>query len=164
MPPRQPQSTDSSEGSDRGLRFTGIRWGDPLLWIALAAGPVVWVGMAWLLAPELDPAWPLAAPGIFLLGVVAYPVLEEVVFRGLIQDWIGRKLRHKLGPISLANVLTSLLFAMAHLLRQPWHWATLVFIPSLVFGYFRERHATLGTPILLHAFYNLGPIWLFWGP
>lgn len=163
MPPRQPPSTESDGSRAGGLRFTGIRWGDPLLWIALAAGPVAWAGMAWLLRPELDPAWPLAAPGLFLLGILVYPVLEEIVFRGLVQDAIRNRLAQRLGPLSLANLITSVLFAAAHLLRQPLHWAALVIFPSLVFGFFRERHDTLGTPILLHAFYNLGPVWLFWG-
>jgi membrane protease YdiL (CAAX protease family) len=30
-----------------------------------------------------------------------------------------------------------------------------VFVPSLVFGHFRERHESLVTPMLLHSFFNL---------
>ncbi len=145
------------------LRFTGIRQGDPLLWIALAAGPVGWLGMSLVLSPEPDWTWPLHAPWVFLLPVLVYPVLEEIVFRGLIQDALARLMAWRLGPLTVANLITSVLFAAAHLIHQPPVWAALVFFPSLVFGYFRERHDTLGTPILIHVFYNLGAVYLFWG-
>jgi membrane protease YdiL (CAAX protease family) len=45
---------------------------------------------------------------------------------------------------------------MAHLINQPPLWAASVFFPSLVFGYFKDRHQTVVTPFLLHAWYNAG--------
>lgn len=139
---------------------------DAQLWWALAAALPVWGGLA-LWYPVSDPAWPLALPGTFLLLVLVYPVLEELVFRGLLQGallarpWGSRRW----GPLSRANLLTALAFVALHTLYQPLGWALAVLAPALVFGYFRERHGTVLTPIVLHVVYNAGFFWLFgpWG-
>lgn len=92
-----------------------------------------------------------------------WPALEETVFRGLIQGWLleqpwGWK---GLGGISVANGITSLLFAALHLVAHPLLWAAAVSIPSLIFGYFRERHGRLASPIALHCLYNAGYFLLY---
>lgn len=99
-----------------------------------------------------------------LLVVLLSPVLEEVVFRGGLQGWLQQKraMQYRLlGTISLANLLTSFFFAGMHLFRQPPLWAALIIMPSLVFGWAKERHQTLLSPIVLHISYNAGFIWLF---
>ncbi|UCC57441.1 MAG: JDVT-CTERM system CAAX-type protease [Gammaproteobacteria bacterium] len=137
-------------------------WQDLLFWLALAAGPVCWLALYLLLQPELQPAWPLASPLAYLLPVLLYPVLEEIVFRGLIQELVHDYLSARVfGPLSAANLITSVLFAGMHLFTQPPLWAALVFFPSLVFGFFKDRYQSLTTPILLHVFYNAGYLWLF---
>jgi len=89
--------------------------------------------------------------------IVLYPVLEEFVFRGFILQrlaiWFANR---RFGLLSLANLVSSLVFAAAHLIYQPWLWAMLIFFPSLVFGYLKERHNSLISPIVMHSFYNLG--------
>lgn len=118
-----------------------------------------------LLQPELQPDWPLASPLAWLLPVLLYPVLEEIVFRGLIQELVHEYISCRaFGPLTVANLLTSILFAGLHLLSQPPHWAALVVFPSLVFGFFKERHQSLMAPIVLHVFYNAGFLWLFAAP
>ena len=99
---------------------------------------------------------------IFLV-VLAYPVLEEIVFRGAIQSALLRKpaLRQSIAGISIACVIASALFAAAHLLSQPVGWAAMILIPSLVFGWARDRHKTLYSPIVLHMSYNAGFISIF---
>jgi membrane protease YdiL (CAAX protease family) len=140
-------------------------WQDSLFWLALAAGPVCWLVLYLLLQPDLQLAWPFASPHAYLLPVLLYPVLEEVVFRGLIQELVHDYISTRVfGPVSMANLLTSVLFAGLHLLSQPPHWAALVFFPSLVFGFFKDRHRSLVAPIMLHAFYNAGFLWLFAAP
>jgi hypothetical protein len=140
-------------------------WRDRLFWLALAAGPACWLVLYLLLQPELRLTWPLASPRAYLLPVVLYPVLEEIVFRGLIQELVHDYLSPRfLGPISVANLLTSILFAGLHLLSQPPLWAALVFFPSLVFGFFKDRHRSLFAPIMLHVFYNAGFLLLFVAP
>jgi membrane protease YdiL (CAAX protease family) len=138
---------------------------DRLFWLALAAGPASWWLLYRVLQPAVEPGWPLAAPLAYLLPALLYPVLEEIVFRGLVQEWIHEHVsRARLGPLSVANLLTSVLFAGMHFINHPPLWAGLVFLPSLVFGYFKERSGGLAAPILLHVFYNAGFVWLFAAP
>jgi membrane protease YdiL (CAAX protease family) len=137
-----------------------------LFWLAVVAGPLCWLVLYLLLRPATPQwTWPLAAPADYLLPVLFYPVLEEIVFRGLLQELAQEYIsRQTLGPISLANLLTSLVFTGFHFLSHDPLWATLVFFPSLVFGFFKDRYGTLTAPILLHGFYNAGFLLLFTAP
>ena len=104
------------------------------------------------------------APALVLL-VLVYPVIEEIVFRGAVQGFLGRRWVARRGsPLTRANLVTSILFAATHIAWFGDPAAGAVFFPSLVFGYFRERHATLASPILLHVFYNAGLFLIFGVP
>lgn len=127
---------------------------DPRLLAALAAGPLVCLLISMLPGVDLRPGWPLAQWWPLLLALVVYPVLEEFIFRGGLQPWLAQFLPAVRGPLSWANLLTSLVFCALHFLFHPPLWAAGVFAPSLVFGYFRERHQGLVSPVLLHASYN----------
>ena len=89
--------------------------------------------------------------------ILFYPVVEELSFRGVIQGimlrWTQR--REIVPGISMANGITSLLFVAVHFVHHPPVWATAVLIPSLIFGYFRDRFGSVIPAIVLHAFYNL---------
>ncbi|MEO7557618.1 MAG: JDVT-CTERM system glutamic-type intramembrane protease, partial [Gammaproteobacteria bacterium] len=61
----------------------------------------------------------------------------------------------------IANVATTLLFAGFHFFYHAPLWAALVILPSLIFGYFRDRHQRVLPAIVLHVFYNAGYFWLF---
>jgi membrane protease YdiL (CAAX protease family) len=123
------------------------------------------MGLFFILHPSIQWDWPLFAPLVFLLPVLVYPVLEEIVFRGLIQELVHDYLsKATLGPVSIANLLTSLLFTGMHFVYHPPLWAALVFFPSLVFGFFKDRTKGLTAPIVLHVFYNAGFLWLFSAP
>jgi len=137
---------------------------DPLFLAALTAGPVAWSVLYLILQPDFDWKWPFNALLFFILPVFVYPIIEEIIFRGYLQSFLATRFTSRYGPLTQANVLTSLLFAGMHLLGQPPVWALLVFFPSLVFGYFKDRHNNLLAPILLHGFYNAGFIWLFSSP
>lgn len=94
---------------------------------------------------------------------IVYPVLEEFVFRGLLQGWL---LKQKWGGrkwygISSANVAVSIVFTALHVVRRASAISVAVFFPSLVFGFFRERYNSLAVPIALHIFYNAGFMLLF---
>lgn len=129
---------------------------DPLFWLALAAGAVVAAGIGHWVPVEAFPAIsPIAWPVIAM--VLVYPVLEELAFRGLLQGWLlsypwGRGSR--LG-VTAANLLTTAAFSALHFLHHPPAWAALVAVPSLVFGFFRDRSGTVLPAIILHAAYNL---------
>lgn len=131
------------------------RWRDAQWWLALAAGPLFCLSLISAGIPAPGPGWIVGAPLTFLLLALVYPVLEEIVFRGLVQDSLSRRLNPwRFRLISKANLLTSLVFTALHFFAHPPLWAASVFIPSLVFGHFRERHGGLVSPIVLHAFYN----------
>ncbi len=122
--------------------------------IALLLGPCVWALLYWLLprgGGQFDLQW-------FLMVSAVYPVLEELAFRGFIQSWLFEQPRFAVSVrgISYANLITSALFAAAHLFNQPPLWAALVFFPSLVFGYFRDRFDGVVPSIVLHCWYNAG--------
>ncbi len=134
---------------------------------AFALGPLFWLVLACWRKPAFDPLWPAHAPLWFVSVVFLYPVLEEVAFRGALQGSLRQGLG-TLGPwpgLSLANILTSIVFVLLHLLYHPPLWALAVLIPSLLFGYFRDRFDgapdALLAPIALHAWYNAGWFWLF---
>ena len=137
-------------------------WQDPLFYGALAAALLVWLGMYLLFEPAIDPGWPLHDPWRFLYPALLYPVVEELVFRGLLQDLAHRHLKPwRLGPLSHANILVSLLFTALHFINHTPLWAAAVLVPSLVFGLFKDRSGGLTAPIVLHVFYNSGYLWLF---
>jgi len=102
--------------------------------------------------------------------IVVYPVAEELVFRGLMQDWV-RNLpwgQAQFVGITCANGITSVLFVGCHFFSHPPLAAASVLAPSLVFGYFRDRYSGqipmhLLSPMLLHVWYNAGYFLLFWG-
>lgn len=131
---------------------------------ALAIGPVgalAWVAATggWAGDASLLKFWPL------LMLVVIYPVLEELVFRGLVQGLLLRPRwgRYRIGPLSVANTLTALAFAVSHWPRGGPLLAIGVVAPGLIFGYFRERHDGIWSPFLLHGWYNLCLIMLLAG-
>jgi uncharacterized protein len=130
---------------------------DPLFLLALGAALLFWIIMARYVT--LHPITAREALSFrFLFLVLLQPVAEEVLFRGFLQsqwretDW-GKRSWHAL---SAANGLTSFLFMFGHFFSHPPQWAIAVFFPSLIFGYFRDRHDSLYPSIFLHIFYNAG--------
>ncbi|MEN8171059.1 MAG: JDVT-CTERM system glutamic-type intramembrane protease [Pseudomonadota bacterium] len=119
--------------------------------LAILGGIMVVAILALLQLPTVQ-TW--LSPWLFIQLVLIFPLLEEAVFRGLIQETIARRFNAHLGPLSHANIATSILFVLAHLFNHPALWAIAIFIPSLIFGYFRERYNHLLPPILLHIIYN----------
>ena len=123
---------------------------DAQFYLALLAGVVVITSLSLLQPPH--PGWPPFWP--YLQLALLFPVLEEYLFRGLLQEAITARYPNRLGPLSHANLTTSVLFALAHLPNHPPIWALSVFFPSLVFGHFRERYHHLLPHTLLHCLYN----------
>ena len=139
-----------------------ILWQDPLFLAALVAGLFTWLGLYFIQQPVVQWDWPIIEPWQFLLPVLLYPVVEEIVFRGLLQELVRDYIsRRTLGPVTIANLLTSLLFTGLHFIYHAPLWAALVFFPSLVFGFFKDRTHHLVAPVILHVFYNAGYFWLF---
>ncbi|MDD2923581.1 JDVT-CTERM system glutamic-type intramembrane protease [Rhodoferax sp.] len=82
------------------------------------------------------------------------PPPAELAFRGFLQSELHLRLPWSLGRISLANGLTSAVFVLAHRVQNPSLLALAVWVPSWVFGYFRDRFNTVKPAIFLHVVYN----------
>lgn len=129
---------------------------DSHFWIAVLCGPLVWLVLWWITGQPVPNGIALS---VLLSSVLLYPVIEEYAFRGFLQSWLLEKSIFQQKPflqVSYANIVTSFLFASFHLFNQPPLWAALVFFPSLVFGYLRERYDAVVPSIVMHAWYNLG--------
>lgn len=136
---------------------------DSHLFIAVLGALLVWAGM-WLAEMSAAPfAWALQFPVAFAANVLLYPVLEELVFRGLIQGALVSRagFASSCCGISAANVATSVVFVSLHFLTHAPLWALSVIVPSLVFGYFRDRYQSVSPSVVLHCFYNAGYFMFF---
>jgi membrane protease YdiL (CAAX protease family) len=95
---------------------------------------------------------------MFFSLVLWRPVLEELLFRGFLQGLLsGQSWGQKaLRGVTVANGITTLLFMLGHLWGHTLPWAIAVVVPSLIFGYFRDRFGSVYPAIVLHSFYNTG--------
>lgn len=136
------------------LRAPQRLWHDVHFWLALALPIAFWFGIR-LLMPSLGVP---RSVGFWLTQVLLLPILEELLFRGWMQGNLlhHAKLSRRCCGVSLANLLTAMAFSFAHFFAHPPLWAAGVIVPALVFGYFRERHASIYPAILLHVYYNGG--------
>ena len=162
-PPQHPAPSPSpSLWQTAGLqapRPAPWRWPPDAAWaLALLAAVPVWALLGALVgtAMRVPVGW-----WAWLSLVAVQPLLEELVFRGVLQGLAletltrhGRPLRW--GPLTLANALVSLGFVLLHLRAQPLAWALAVLGPSLLLGWLRERYASVWPSVLVHAVYNAG--------
>lgn len=128
-----------------------------LFWCAVLAGPPV----AWLAVAAFGWRVDVTSPWRSLAWLLAWAVAEELFFRGWLQPALARRLARHGGVVHddlrrrfLANVATSVLFAIAHLWRQQPLVALAVFPVSLLLGWVRDRSGGVAAPLLLHAGYN----------
>ena len=130
---------------------------DKYYWFALSAAMVIWITFAFISQKSLSFEFSGHNTQKIFLIVLLYPLIEEIVFRGLIQSYLQVKIRQSsVRVISHANINTSILFVTLHIFYQPMIWALIVFIPSIVFGYFKEKYNSLLPSIFLHSYYNAG--------
>ncbi len=133
---------------------------DPHFVLAAVAAVPVWIALGVLVGDRMRVSLTPMTIASFLL---LQPVAEELAFRGALQ---GRLLRRgwtwQIGPVSAANLATTCLFVLAHLLVQSVSWAVAVAAPSLVFGYLRERFSSVLPPIAMHSLYNAGFALVAW--
>ena len=109
----------------------------------------------WLPAGYAEPI--ASDPWLIVSFLLLYPLVEEWVFRGVLQGELLKRAWGKLRGIGIsnANLITSIVFVSLHLINHPPGWALAVLVPSLVLGHFRERHESLLPPMLLHPLFNL---------
>ena len=98
-------------------------------------------------------------PLIGLLSFLFSPLLEEILFRGLVMKELSA-----LSPLAVANILTSLLFAAVHLpywLSHGGYTPTMaanvfgVFLFSLLAGWVFAKSGSIWPPTLAHVLNNI---------
>jgi len=135
---------------------------DPLIWIIIICACLFWYSLSYFVPLPAHLGWPLETPLAFFIPVILYPVLEEIVFRGAVMEFLSEKIPGMAFLyLSKANILTTILFTSLHFFYHPPIWASAVIIPSLIFGLLKERYNSLIPPITMHVFFNAGYYWLF---
>ncbi len=88
-----------------------------------------------------------------LVGGVIVPVLEELIFRGIIYQGIRSRT-----PAIVAALITSIAFTLVHL--EPWSFPP-IFLMSMLLCYAMEKTRNIGVPIAIHSINNLFSIAVF---
>ena len=88
---------------------------------------------------------------VFIFAVVFAPLMEEIIFRGMLQTALMRLMNGTRWP---AILLTAVVFAVIHAPVVPIHGLASLLVVGLVWGYVYERTGSLLTPILSHAVFN----------
>ena len=109
--------------------------------VSISENPVLWSRIA-----------------IAVMAVIVTPVLEELLFRGLLQTTFRSILRIK-NAAWIAILITSIIFATMHAI--PTHWPTL-FILGVCLGYSYEKSGSLYRPIFIHMLFNSISIIAVW--
>lgn len=98
--------------------------------------------------------------GLWML--VGAPLVEDAVFRYLLQDGLAKMLmaKHRLGNLQLvaghvANALTSLVFVVAHPVAHTLMFQLWWLLPSLVLGELWRRYQRYEACAATHAWFNL---------
>ena len=127
--------------------------------LSLGLAVPVWIAAFFGVYVELIQSPPFESILAILTAVLLFPVLEELVFRGLLWDLWGFFARNKAGLIaslSVKNCFISICFSSLHAINYGTLGALLVFIPSLWLGWLRERSGSVKVCCLVHVLWNLG--------
>lgn len=88
---------------------------------ALLFGPFFWLSLYYSGTAITGIEWLAENIVLFLQLALLYPLLEELVFRGLLQEklWQTRLARLSVYCISMPNIVTSMVFTGFHFLTHP---------------------------------------------
>jgi uncharacterized protein len=151
---RMPNSTLRTDSGLVWPRSGSGSWlGDAHAVAALVAALPVWLALGLGLGERMQAPSGWAA---WLTFVLLRPVIEEIVFRGVLQGQLLRLGSRRIGPVTLANLAATLVFIGWHVPAQPLAWALAVAVPSLVFGHLRERFGSVLPAVIVHIVYNAG--------
>ena len=96
----------------------------------------------------------LDGPALFLLAVVLAPLVEELLFRGILLRFFVER-----GRMIIGSVLVSIVFASIHgFFEADITWQLFLtgsyFFVSLIMCWLYIKHKTLWSPIIFHSAYN----------
>jgi membrane protease YdiL (CAAX protease family) len=129
--------------------------------LAVVVFPIFAWGFRWYWHPAHGFEW--RSPGSWWsealgqLMVVALP--EEAFYRGYLMTALDDRwgLRWNIAGARLGPgwLVSSVVFALGHVLTEPNPGRLAVFFPALVFGWLRARTGSIGAPAVFHALCNL---------
>lgn len=90
---------------------------------------------------------------IALSAIVFAPILEELIFRGLLQNALTNMFGRTSQGKWQAIILTSILFTLIHT-TAAWHTLPGLFALSLILGWLFEKRASIIPSIILHLTFN----------
>ncbi|MHC5078348.1 MAG: lysostaphin resistance A-like protein [Planctomycetota bacterium] len=131
--------------------WRGKRWKSVLVTSVVGTAITTGIGIAYLglihrFVPEsLTSSFPIDRSPLLLLGIVAAPLFEEILFRGFV--FKGLRMSMRFFP---AAVVSALLFTFVH----PPLSAVPVFCLGLTAAWAYEKSKVLVAPILIHGLYN----------
>ena len=97
-----------------------------------------------------------ADPLEFVALCLAYPLFEEVIFRGFILGELRNRLDNGflVRGVSKANLITSILFCGVHAFAHGTTLSALTFFPSLILGLLRESGGSIPLCVFVHSLWN----------
>jgi membrane protease YdiL (CAAX protease family) len=133
------------------------RYLGPSLWMGLAVAIGVLLTAVALRTPQLQNPMqdmmddPGSAPWVAVFAISIGPLVEEIFFRGLLQQSATRSL----GPIA-GILIGAVPFALLHGPQYAWSWRHVLMIAAAgsAFGWWRMRTGSTGASSLMHAIYN----------
>jgi uncharacterized protein len=134
-----------------------FRYVGPSLWMGLAVAIGVLVAAVAMRTPQLQNPMqdlmddPGSAPWVAVFAISIGPLVEEIFFRGLLQQSATRSL----GPIA-GILIGAVPFALLHGPQYAWSWRHVLMIAAAgsAFGWWRMRTGSTGASSLMHAVYN----------
>ena len=91
----------------------------------------------------------------FIISLLFVSCSEELFFRGFLMPLLSSFIKGNFWFFSYSNIVVSIVFSISHIFMHNIFWSTLVFFPSLIYGYFREKYGSILPPVILHFVYNL---------
>jgi membrane protease YdiL (CAAX protease family) len=148
---------DRSLGEAAALRLE-LRYWRPSIVLGIATAAGVLVAGTLLRMPQIEtPMEELLSDNLSLIVIAIFgstlgPLVEELLFRGLLQ------------PLTIASagvvpgiLIAALPFALLHGPQYGWSWRHIVMIvlAGAAFGWWRHRTQSTGAATVMHAAYNL---------
>ena len=118
-------------------------------------GGAIWADITGALIPKNQEALNAAAAALpffaFIRSVICAPIVEEVIFRYILQGWLREKI--KKGGAFFAVLISGTLFALGHIATPA---DLLLYLPSgLLWGAIYEKTRCISLTICIHSVINL---------
>ena len=146
---------DSAQRMGRRSFIVGVALGVFLTRFFDVIGGAIWADITGALIPKNQESLNAMAAALpflsFIMGVVCAPIVEEVVFRYILQGWLREKI--KKGGAFFAVLISGTLFALCHVATPA---DLLLYLPSgLLWGAIYEKERCISLTICIHSVINL---------